>query len=83
MSEEVITTIRLPRQLFQSLKVKAAHEHKSMKQLIIEGLSYVLGKSPKVSAKTSATSLLLKYSGQIKTATSDGARNHDHYIYDK
>lgn len=82
MSEEVTTTIRLPRQLFQSLKVKAAHENKSMKQLIIDGLSFVLGKSPKITSKTSATGLLLKYSGQIKTEIPDGAKNHDHYIYD-
>lgn len=36
------TTIELPDDLFMRTKVAAAREQRSMKQLIIEGLEYVL-----------------------------------------
>ncbi|MEX0322371.1 MAG: hypothetical protein AB3N63_09455 [Puniceicoccaceae bacterium] len=39
------TTIELPDDLFMRVKIASAREQRSMKQLIIEGLEYVLSRN--------------------------------------
>ncbi len=38
------TTIELPDELFMRVKIASAREQRSMKQLVIEGLEYVLSR---------------------------------------
>lgn len=84
MQKEVSTNIHLPVDVWKAVKVKAAQEGKSMKQLVLEGLSYVLKRKEKKEAgKDSLRELLLKYAGTMTTGLTDGSVNHDKYIYDK
>jgi len=45
------TTIELPDELFRRAKVAAAREHRSFRQLVIEGLELVLGEDQSVVAE--------------------------------
>lgn len=82
MRQGISTNIILPEDIFRAVKIKAAKERKSMKQLVIEALSILLRQEHKNQSQQSATNMLLKFSGTIKTGRRDGSLFHDEIIYD-
>lgn len=62
--------------------MRAVQEGKSMKELIVEGISLVLGRSRSVRNRGSAKDLLLQFSGKAAAKVTDGSVRHDDYLYD-
>ena len=83
MQKDISTNIRIPENLWRSIKVKAAQEGKSMKDLILEGISIVLKEEKLSLKKEPPKDLLLEFSGRIDVDVPDGSIRHDHYLYEK
>ena len=68
--------IRIDKETYEQLKLKADGTHKSMAALVRE----IVTKSLKGEA-LSKDDPLLSLCGKVSTRRKDGARNHDNYIY--
>lgn len=82
MQKDISTNIHIPEDLWRAIKIRAAEEGTSMKQLILEGISIVLKKRPARASSGSGRDLLLKFSGKAKSKVRDGSSAHDRYIYE-
>ena len=90
MQRTISTNIHLPEEVWRAVKIRAAEQGRSMKDLILEGLKGVLGRSSpdtNVSSEKNAPSsfrkLCLRFSGTAESGVTDGSVEHDRYIYDK
>lgn len=81
MQKYISTNIHLPEPLWRAVKVRAAEEGKSMKQLIVEGLSLLLRKS-RATESPNDKGLLLRFAGKVEADVTDGSTHHDEYLYD-
>ena len=79
MQTDVSTNLRLPLEDWKAIKVKAAQEGKSMKELILEGIRFVLGRE-KQDSPAPSSSLLMEFAGKAKVSIKDGSTNHDDYL---
>lgn len=85
-TEFVTTNVRLPRDLYKELKLRAVEEHKSLGQVIREFLSLVLGKPSTIDSPTIPNQwrqdpffqLVGKFEGP-----QDLSEGHDAFIYDE
>lgn len=81
MQGEVSTNIRIPEDKWKAIKVKAAQEGRSMKDLILEGIAVVLGREEPIDQEgPSGKDLLLEFSGRVALNIPDGSSQHDRYL---
>lgn len=83
MQKYISTNIQISPDLWKAVKIKAAEEGKSMKELIVEGLLYIIGRSQSSRGRGSVKTVLLKYSHKETSPLTDGSVHHDKYIYGK
>lgn len=82
MQKVVSTNIHLPEELWKEVKIQAAKQGKTMREIIVDGICLVLGKKSPLKKSASAGKFLLSFSGKGISNITDGSVNHDHYIYD-
>lgn len=85
MQRDISTNIRIPEEIWRAVKIKAAEQGRSMKDLILEGMRIVLNiKADQLPEKgrSSLRDLFLEFSGKVGTDVTDGSTEHDRYIYD-
>lgn len=80
MQSNVSTNIHIPTPLWKAIKIKAAEEGKTMRELILEGLKLILEGESLPSQKASGKSSLLKFAGTAAADPQDGSREHDRYL---
>lgn len=83
MADYVTTNIRLPREAFRTLKLRAAQTDRSLAELIRQAVREVYGGSPEVGSRERPTRHLPleKLSGICRTGVRDGSVHHDRDIY--
>ncbi|MFA5140839.1 MAG: ribbon-helix-helix protein, CopG family [Elusimicrobiota bacterium] len=77
----VATNIRLPKDVLQALKVRAAKEGKSMAQMIREALRKAFGIGAEKDAVDPRRDPLYDLLGAWESGIADGAENHDKDVY--
>lgn len=83
MQEEISTNIRIPTEIWRAVKIKAAQEGKTMKDLILEGIEKVLHRGQPLHKKGSAREFLLAFSGKAPSKKVDASIEHDRYLDEK
>jgi hypothetical protein len=82
MQKYVSTNVHIPQALWKAVKIFAAQEGRSMRDLILEGLSLALRKQKAHSEKGSPAKLLLRFAGKAPSSVTDGSTEHDRYLYE-
>ena len=90
MQRTISTNIHLPEEVWRAVKIRAAEQGRSMKDLILEGRKGVLARSSPDTKESSAENasssfkkLCLRFLGTAESGVTDGSVEHDRYIYDK
>lgn len=85
MQRDISTNIRIPEEIWKAIKIRAAEQGRSMKDLILEGVRIILEKKADQSTqgRSSLKDLFLEFSGKIESDVTDGSTEHDRYIYDE
>ncbi|MBI2980780.1 MAG: hypothetical protein HYY44_00465 [Deltaproteobacteria bacterium] len=80
MQKSISTNIQIPQEIWRAVKIRAAEEGRSMKDLILEGLKIVLGKKSMPQESASLSDLFKEFSGTIQANVTDGSSDHDRYL---
>lgn len=82
MQKDISTNLRIPEEIWRAIKIRAAEEGKSMKELILQGISNVLGRKGTKTDESRKNNPLLEFLGKVKSDVTDGSAEHDKYIDD-
>ncbi len=80
MQSSISTNIRLPKEVWKAIKIRAAEEGRSMKDLILEGIEKVL--QPEQAKINEPKNPLTQFLGKVESSAPDGSVAHDRYLED-
>ncbi len=83
MQKEISTNLKIPENLWKAIKIKAAQDGKTMKDLILQGIQHVLNPVGLPQKNKSPQNFLMKFSGKVSLPITDGSVKHDQYLYKK